>query len=351
VTSGSPKSRQELLEELQRLAGKLGNPPRVADMQEHGRYSHAAYYNTFDSWKDALQQAGLPSKQKKYSRQELLKELSRLAEKLGDTPRIKDIEQKTEISSFAYRNEFGSWNNALREAGFTPNVEKIGRQRLLEELRRLSKKLERTPRKLDMAKRGRYSPSAYQNEFGSWNNGLRAGGFEPNLRSEIPKPNLLAEIERLADGDVPPTSIEMGDRGKYSVSAYLRAFGSWNDALREAGYEPHVDSKVEGIDPNAYDYGDRYGSGWGSTSHQIRDEDGSCVDCGRDWSTIELLGLNFDVHHVTTCKDESPVEFRDPGPAELVPMCEECHQKWDFLGMGPDVRRRYKTTAGEEASG
>ncbi|MFB6198989.1 MAG: homing endonuclease associated repeat-containing protein, partial [Halobacteriaceae archaeon] len=61
----------------------------------------------------------------------------------------------------------------------------------------------------------------------------------PNYSDE----ELLAEIERLAEGDKPPTQAEMNEDGMVSAQTYHRRFGSWNNALESAGYGPNRPSR------------------------------------------------------------------------------------------------------------
>ena len=50
---------------------------------------------------------------------------------------------------------------------------------------------------------------------------------------------LLAELHRLAgDDNEPPTATDLRERGSHSVQTYVSRFGSWRDALSEAGFEP-----------------------------------------------------------------------------------------------------------------
>jgi hypothetical protein len=51
--------RQELIDELQRLAAELDKSPTTLDMDEQGEYAAQAYYHYFDSWDETLQAAGL----------------------------------------------------------------------------------------------------------------------------------------------------------------------------------------------------------------------------------------------------------------------------------------------------
>lgn len=52
---------------------------------------------------------------------ELLEELHRLKEELGKTPSSTDMNELGEYWSATYHDHFGSWNDGLREAGFEPN--------------------------------------------------------------------------------------------------------------------------------------------------------------------------------------------------------------------------------------
>jgi len=227
----------------------------------------------------------------------------------------------------------------VEEAGFQPNIYEIGREKLIDDLRELAQEIERTPRKHDVEEKAPHSPSAYRSEFGSWNDALRVAGFNPNLEMKIPKPNLVAEINRLAEGDEPPTTREMRERGKYSISAYRRAFDRWNEAVREAGYEPRQETDGEGVDPNGYDY-DRYGKDWTKKSYQIRDKYDECPLCGRSWSTLDAVNVDFEVHHVRELDvdlDETPIEYEEE-PTGYIPLCRECHMEWEGFGIGPDFR-------------
>jgi len=52
---------EELLEELQRLAEKVGRPPKWVDIRKHGKYSDNPYRSRFNSLEDAHRAAGIPT--------------------------------------------------------------------------------------------------------------------------------------------------------------------------------------------------------------------------------------------------------------------------------------------------
>jgi hypothetical protein len=55
----------------------------------------------------------------------------------------------------------------------------------------------------------------------------------------ISKADLIAEIDRLANGESPPTQKEMNSVGEFSAPTYHQRFGSWWRAVVQAGCTPH----------------------------------------------------------------------------------------------------------------
>lgn len=61
--------------------------------------------------------------------------------------------------------------------------------------------------------------------------------------SRIPAKKLIAEIQSIADQlGRPPSLREIDELSSYSRSTYQDRFGSWNDAVEEAGLEPRHSS-------------------------------------------------------------------------------------------------------------
>lgn len=60
-----------------------------------------------------------------------------------------------------------------------PRPPQYSDEELLETLRELASKLDRTPRKKDMNEYGSHAARTYQLRFGSWNDAVRDAGFEP----------------------------------------------------------------------------------------------------------------------------------------------------------------------------
>lgn len=119
----------KLLDELERLAEELEKTPTANDMDNSGEYSSVTYQNHFDSWNDALREVELKTNtERDIKDSELLDELQRLAEELGQAPRKKDMKEYGRYSTVTYYNYFKSWNDAIKSAGLEPYIYPVGKE-------------------------------------------------------------------------------------------------------------------------------------------------------------------------------------------------------------------------------
>lgn len=159
-----------------------------------------------------------------------------LSARLGKVPTVVDMHKKGDYHPETYLEHFGTWEQALEAAELNPEdmgAKKIPDRDLLDDLQRVADDLGRSPTKAELREHGRYSDKTYQNRFGTWNNALEAAGLETHERSDS---ELLEELRRLTvELGSPPKVKHMKERGEYGVVTYYRRFGSWDDALDEAG--------------------------------------------------------------------------------------------------------------------
>lgn len=135
---------------------------------------------------------------------------------------------------------------------------------LLKELDALHREFGRTPTRALMAGHGTYSPTTFENRFGSWDAALTAAGIDPagltdkryhtlkHLDEELAKQvidcllsnetekfyrgKLLAELNRLAiELDKTPSGPDMVNYGRQNPSSYTNYFGSWNASVEWLG--------------------------------------------------------------------------------------------------------------------
>lgn len=240
---GEDKRRKLYVEELRRLADEIEQTPRATDMDEKGLFCHCPYTKMFGSWNGALDEIGLePNYERGIACEDVLSDVRRVADRLDRTPRKVDMADHGDYGIETYGKKFGTWNECLKEAGFEPNqLQHIPDETLLSELAKLRDQIGRTPRMVDVMEHGTHGYTTYQERFGTWNKALKAAGIEPNQLQDIPTEELLEEIRRLDRVlDHIPNIGEMGDQGKYGRTVYLERFGAWSRALLEAGLAPNT---------------------------------------------------------------------------------------------------------------
>jgi len=232
----------ELVEELQTLADELERTPLPEDIDAEGKFTSEDYYDEFDSWYGAASAAGLdrpiwPSIPEK----ELLGELHRLNRLLEKVPAEEDMAERGGYGVSTYWSRFGSWNAAIKAAGYQPNPDRSRRSddALQKELHRLQDELGRVPSTTDMNDHGSFSSGVYHNRWGSWNEALEAAGLTPRTQgTQQSRAELIAELQRLAeDLGRPPKTTDMDDAGTYSHGVYYNEFESWEAALEAAGFD------------------------------------------------------------------------------------------------------------------
>lgn len=120
-------SDEEKIQMLRDFHAKYGRWPESTDCKTYGLPHCTTYIARFGSWRNALRLAGYERPKKddpkffepnspQYSKEELLNDLRDLAKKLGYRPRVRDLTSDM-VSDFTYRRYFGSWSNALVQAG------------------------------------------------------------------------------------------------------------------------------------------------------------------------------------------------------------------------------------------
>lgn len=242
----------ELLSDLRAFADELGETPTKSEMRASGPHAPSTYASRFESWTDALLEAGLdaPERTGAIPEDDLAAELRRVADALGRRPTSEEFDERGRYSPSTYFRRFDSWQDALDRAGVTDAYPSQSRRHVTDadletELERMASVLGRPPTAVEMAELGDHSPETYRRRFGSWCAAVREAGLDADLlptggqKRRIPAAALLADVERVAEEyGRPPTYQEIQADGQYSGSTYLERFGSWNDALEAAGLEP-----------------------------------------------------------------------------------------------------------------
>jgi hypothetical protein len=251
-THGAPKqySRHDIISHIQRLADGDSPPTTTEFSADDDAPSVPTVIQFFDSWNTAVEAAGCHPNEEgrnpQYSRDKLITHIQRLATG-DDPPTQREFDADDDAPSVpTVQNYFQSWNDAIQAAGFEPNQDGRSRQysrdELISHIQRLAD--DNTPPTRDELHTDDDAPSAatVQNFFGSWNDAIQAAGFEPRTlggQTQYSRDELITHIQRLADGDNPPTATEFRADDDTPATATVRTyFGSWNNAVEAAGFQP-----------------------------------------------------------------------------------------------------------------
>ncbi|OYR42869.1 homing endonuclease associated repeat-containing protein [Halorubrum sp. Hd13] len=242
-------SDAELLDDIQAVATVVERAPSIQDYRDHGEYAVTTITRRFDSWQDAVARAGFEphTAESEIPTDELLAELRHLAEEHDTRPTADLMNDEGKYWVSTYRRRFGSWTNALAEAGVEPadarTAEEISDEELLAALDKLATARGVTPSFEEMERDGPYSPRTYVNRFGSWTAALEAVGLEPRGSGRVSDADLLAELRCLrAELGTKPVADDVREEGAYSLTTYQRRFGSWSGA-KDAAFDESESSR------------------------------------------------------------------------------------------------------------
>lgn len=115
---------------------------------------------------------------------------------------------------------------------------------LLDDINQVAIEVGGTPTLQNYRDHGSHGASTLYDRFGSWQEALEEAGFESREPiTEISEEDLLEELIAVADDETPPTVEQMNKEGKYWASTYRSHFGSWFDSLKAAGFAPSEQSR------------------------------------------------------------------------------------------------------------
>jgi phage terminase small subunit len=202
VSSVPVRSDQQMLDDLRRLAERLGHDPAKAEVKRaHAEGQCAAptsYVRRFGGLRVARQAAGLGLVSSAWvirrDRERMLDDLRRLAAQLGHGPSQREIDQVASqrlcANSRTYKDHFGGLVQARKEAGLLAPAARNRRrsdQEMIDDLRRLAKALGHTPSTREAIRACKQgvcaSASNYRLRFGTYSRALTEAGLTPRKRT------------------------------------------------------------------------------------------------------------------------------------------------------------------------
>lgn len=161
------------------------------------------------------------------TKREVIQMLQIWAEKSGHTPSIRELSASPNlISSSTIRKLFGSYNEAIKAAGLSPNVSGIklkqSKKQIIDKIHIYWKKygIKPTARKL------RVPMSSIRREFGHFANALREAGLRPN-KNHMTKSDLVRSLRELVqDRDTDPRNLVSQSHDLPGWATIVRKIGS-----------------------------------------------------------------------------------------------------------------------------
>lgn len=282
-----------------------------------------------------------------YQRARICEEISRLAS--GETPPTKkEFEQNADYTADTAQSQFASWNDAVRAAGFEPrNQSPDGKEEIISLIQELAASVGHTPTCAEFTDADfiPYSAPTVVNMFDSWNDAIRAAGFEPNQPSNgggrtvvYSEDDVIRAIRDVADTvNQTPTVDLFEQHAPFSETVVAEHFGTWNDGLRAAGYEP---THLMGVNNGHV----RYGPNWKAQRSAVVERDGRCCRvCDTHISSLDVSSIH--VHHITPARlfgaDDPAVDtdYEAMNALDnLISLCASCHKRLEgkFQDADPD---------------
>ena len=250
-------SKNKIIEKIQELH-KKGEDLSYNNMKVKNPtlVSAAISKKYFGSWENAIQSAGLDynkiRREERWSKEKVLGKILQLRQ-AGENLNARYINDNYPSLHWAAGKYFGSWGNAVNEAGLDYEAinlySKWSKQKIIDEILKLYESGE----KLNHAHVNKIYPALTaavlnKNYFGSWKKAVEAAGLDyDGIREAIgikkteewSKEKIVDEILELYNSgdDLNANNMRKVNIALYGAAVNKRYFGSWEKAIETAGLD------------------------------------------------------------------------------------------------------------------
>lgn len=242
------EEQQIVISNLQNLDKQLGKTPSATNYRASSlKPPIDKVIKLFGSWNEALVAAKLPVR-RSLSERDLIDALQLFYKTEGRVPVQNDFKHNPKYPSYStFQRKFGTWNRALEAAGLPilhtrPN-NYYSKESIIKAIQQFYNINNRVPKYIDFTKDTAYpSADTVKQHFGSWKNGIEAAGYTTYDNTIYSKESIISSIQQfyVENGRIPQRRDFNNTQeypGKTTVTKY---FGSWNNAIRAAGYQPVI---------------------------------------------------------------------------------------------------------------
>lgn len=243
------RTEKEFVKEIKNLVKRDAKFLNYSYLRKLGRYDLIyEAVKLFGGWRNACVYSTLEPLTRKWEKDEIISEMKTVANMLNKTPTREEVIKlgKHDLTRAAER-KFGTWTSALIACGLNPNKRyDWSRKIVLNEIKNMAKGLGHTPSMNELKRLGKYDLlNAILRLFPTYNEFLSVAGLD--LVTEMnkwSKEKIISEVKTLNEkfGRI-PTRTEIEKMGRLDLKmATLRYFGSWNNAIISAGFNPNKDA-------------------------------------------------------------------------------------------------------------
>ncbi|BAF72170.1 homing endonuclease associated repeat-containing protein [Sulfurovum sp. NBC37-1] len=239
-------SDEDLISDLKKIAKEL-NKTKITrkEYDTHGRYSEGTLRKRFGGWIKALEKAGLSSlKDYEITKNDLIKELKRIS----NLPNVNILSRavfnthKKISNTSKIERCFGSWSNALKEAGLTveSSQNRYSNKDLFENILNVWIYHGKQPTVTQMSEEpSKITRNTYSNRFGNWRKTLEA--FIEYTNQEEPEALIKEESQ---PKKLPLNSIHHKTSRTINLRLRFRTFQNDNFKCKNCGRSPATDPKT-----------------------------------------------------------------------------------------------------------
>ncbi|MBI2107413.1 hypothetical protein HYT57_05505 [Candidatus Woesearchaeota archaeon] len=235
-------SKEQLIVAIKKYSNVTKKTPTIKEIEKNRNLPpRSQLLKQFKTWNNLIKQCGLKrNKVWGYHKNELLGFLIEYKRKNDNIPKIKDFTGTQELPSSApYFRNFGSWNNALKQAGLATNKrDRYTKKELINLLKKKASLLGRSPKGYELDRDKRFPSSAsYSDHFGTLNKALQKAGLEVQYYNrKWTKEEIIFWLRRKYNelGKTPGIRDFDKDKNAPAKNTVRKLFGNWTKALRES---------------------------------------------------------------------------------------------------------------------
>ena len=248
------QEQQLVIDNLQQLAKELNKNISSNDYRNSKlKPPIAKIIKLFGSWNAALVASNL-SIHTKITDEYLIQVLQDYYNNHGQVPTQNLFKNNPKYpSSSTFQRRFGTWNKAIEAAGLEAKRHvprnTYTKESILEAIHKFYNLNGRAPKYDDFTKNSDYpSGDTVKEYFGSWKKGIETAGYTTYDNTIYSKESIISSIQQfyIKNGRIPQRRDFNNTQEYPSNTTVTKYFGSWNNAIRAAGYKP-VTSDLYGV--------------------------------------------------------------------------------------------------------